>query len=431
MKGPEHTSGDHHTPRTSQEDPARNPISGNEASRDEPMQETTAMQETVQDEEASRDVNRIYLKQLGRLLARYSGFSNPESSEHTAGKQQSSQSKEKSGWLNLLVMLPWLLAGLFVFSFFRDLDGYTITLLGNTYALDGLLRIVSVSGMIGFLTNWAAITMLFKPRRRHPILGQGLVPAHKERIADRLARAVSADLINPEMIKQKIRESEAIRIYREKATHYVKQVVDHPDFRSELKQWTVDYVDSMVSDPQMRADMARRVVQELEPTVRSRTFAWYSIKTYTFFKGTSLQELVEDTLRELPQAVEQWIDRIDEMLDKLPGRLEFHAEEIEATVTMLLHQLVNRLDVYAMVEENLRRYDESRLEALIKGATHDQLRYIQYLGALFGTVGGLVIWEPLVSLVVLGLLFALFFGLDYGIMAVKNRQTEKQPPPPA
>ena len=80
-----------------------------------------------------------------------------------------------------------------------------------------MLKVLTISGLIGFMTNWVAIKMLFRPTYKRPILGQGLIPAQKDRIAYRLARAVSEDLINPEMIKKKIQESQAISRYREKA----------------------------------------------------------------------------------------------------------------------------------------------------------------------------------------------------------------------
>ena len=40
--------------------------------------------------------------------------------------------------------------------------------LGGVLPLEGLLRIISVSGLIGFVTNWVAITMLFNPRQDRP-----------------------------------------------------------------------------------------------------------------------------------------------------------------------------------------------------------------------------------------------------------------------
>ena len=128
--------------------------------------------------------------------------------------------------LKLLFLFPVLLICTFVTSFYWDFNGIQKTIFGFNIEFEGLMRILSISGLIGFLTNWLAITMLFRPAQRRPIFGQGLVPAQKDRIAYRLAAAVSEDLINPDIIKQKIQESNAIAKYREQATDYIKEVGD-------------------------------------------------------------------------------------------------------------------------------------------------------------------------------------------------------------
>ena len=163
------------------------------------------------------------------------------------------QHRSKFHWLiNLLYIFPLILLGGFVLSFFWDFNDLSVSPFGFEIALDGIMRILTISGLIGFLTNWLAIKMLFKPSTRRPILGQGLIPAQKDRIAYRLARAVSQDLINPEIIKQRIHESNAIAKYREKATEYIRTVIDDPQFRSDLKLLVVGYVDEMIAEPEVR-----------------------------------------------------------------------------------------------------------------------------------------------------------------------------------
>ncbi|MGN8226664.1 hypothetical protein [Gracilimonas sp. BCB1] len=83
-------------------------------------------------------------------------------------------------WLmNLLFVVPYLLLGVFIISFFWDFNGMSAELFGHTFSFEGLLRIISISGLIGFLTNWLAITMLFRPTHKRPILGRVLFPLRK------------------------------------------------------------------------------------------------------------------------------------------------------------------------------------------------------------------------------------------------------------
>lgn len=274
--------------------------------------------------------------------------------------------------------------------------------------------------MIGFLTNWLAIKMLFRPTKKRPILGQGLIPAQKERIAYRLAVAVSEDLINPEIIKKKIHESQAITKYREKATDYIKAIIDDPEFRLELKKLVVSYVDEMVADPEIRGTLAKTVIEQIEGAIEQNSFERVALKAYSFLKGQEMQDLVEEALNKVPGGVEKGLDKMDTFLDDLPNRIDKHSSTIEDIVTSLLYKLINQLDVHSLVEDNLRQYDEKRLEIMIKNASNDQLRYIQYLGAVLGTLGGFVIWQPLASLAVLGFIILITLGLDSLLVKMKT-----------
>jgi uncharacterized membrane protein len=60
----------------------------------------------------------------------------------------------------------------------------------------------------------------------------------------------------------------------------------------------------------------------------------------------------------------------------------------------------------------LKEYDESKIEALIRTSTNEELRYIQQLGAVIGTIGGLVIWNPVFSMISIAILLLSLYLLD-------------------
>jgi uncharacterized membrane protein YheB (UPF0754 family) len=65
------------------------------------------------------------------------------------------------------------------------------------------LLVVLVSGGIGFMTNWLAIKMLFRPHRRIPWLvvwPQGLLPREQTRFAHALGRVAAQRLMSPEAV---------------------------------------------------------------------------------------------------------------------------------------------------------------------------------------------------------------------------------------
>ncbi len=359
----------------------------------------------------TEDPDRDSIKGLGELLYRHL---QPDTSEKT--DLQKSIAKvpvvEKMLILSVLKPIPWILLAIFSFSFFWDFQGVETTIFGLTLNFEGILKIISVSGMIGFLTNWIAITMLFRPLKKRPLLGQGLIPAHKERIAYRLAFAVSEDLINPDLINQKIKDSKAIQKYRKLTLAHLKKVTTTIEFRKDLKDWLMNYLRSIVQKPEFRRSISEQLLQEIENSLKDKVLEKAALKTYTFFRGQSLNELIEELLQNLPVTAERNFNFLDEYLDDLPRKIYANSDHIDEMILQVLNRLVNQLNVQKLVEENLRKYDEKKLENMIRNATNEQLKTIQYLGAVLGTIGGFVIWELVISLIFLSTLFGSVYLID-------------------
>ena len=352
-------------------------------------------------------------EKLSDLLTTHLEFDENEPAVKSVQKLKKPDKTPKLRILSILKPVPWLLLALFIFSFLWDFNGYMVSIFGIQLHFEGILRIISVSGMIGFLTNWIAITMLFRPLKKRPLLGQGLIPAHKERIAYRLARAVSDDLINPSLIQQKIHESKAVTRYRRLALMHVRNVTSRQSFRNDLKTWILEYISSQVHDPVFRKKISAHILAELDEALQDKILEKAALKTYSFFRGQTLEEFIEDLLTKVPVTAERSIVFIDEYLDELPARIEKNSEKIDDLITQGVYKLVNQLNVQKLVEENLRTYDEEKLENMIRNATNEQLKTIQYLGAVLGTIGGFVIWEPLLSLAFLSLVFGAVFLVDW------------------
>lgn len=366
--------------------------------------------------EAARNISARSFQSLWRIIRQYNPIGSTPQPTVSQQEPPTAYTMRSGGLLKLLSYIPYLLSAGFVLSFFWDFNGLSASLFGSTLAFEGLLKIISVSGLIGFSTNWIAIKMLFKPIRKHPLLGQGLIPAQKDRIAYRLAQTVSSDLINPEIIKQKIHESQAISAFREEASGYIRDIIDNPAFRSEIKQWVVDYVDEMIADPEIRGGLSRKILGQIEDALQTKAVERVALKAYSFIRGREMQQIVDESLTRLPISVENGLDKIDRILDRLPTTFDKHSDSIENIVTALLYRLINQLNVHNLVEENLRQYDEQKLSKIIHSATNEQLSYIQYLGAVLGAVGGFIIWEPVISTAVVSICAIIIFGLDKLLM---------------
>ncbi len=321
--------------------------------------------------------------------------------------------------LRYLQLTSYLLTALFAVSFVWDFPGVSLQLWGPPVALDGLLRTLSVSGLIGFLTNWLAVTMLFQPRHRRPIFGQGLIPAQRERVIYRLAQAISERLINEQLIQQKIEESRLISRYRETALQVVRGVLEDPDFRADLKRLVVGYVEQVVAEKRVRMELVQLVIEKMEQ--HTTGFSGIVLSLLRHFKEDELQGKIDAAIRELPGSLDRVLDQCDKLLDALPARIEARSEEIEKWVTQAVLDFVRQLDVYGLLITNMSKFDEAQLEDLLKNTSNEQFNYIKYLGGVLGFFGGLVIWRPVPALMLFSVLGLSLWLLDEALVRVRSR----------
>ena len=318
-----------------------------------------------------------------------------------------------------LRVIPWVLVVLFAVSFWWDFDGQAVRLFGETIALDGLLKVLTVSGLIGFGTNWLAITMLFQPREKRAIIPQGLIPAQRERVIYRLSEAISRELINADIIKQKIKDSGVIGRYRDLAIGVVKGVVEDPGFRADLKTLAQDYAQEVLGSEPVRREVARLAVEKVEEQAGGG-LGGVALRLYRTFAEDDFQRRIDRALDELPGAVSPLLDRIDTALDAVPAKVEARADEIEEAATNAVLSFVEGFDVRTMIAERARQFDEGQLEGLLKSTSNEQLNYIKYLGAILGVFGGFVIWQPLGALALFVTVSLVLWGIDEALVRARR-----------
>lgn len=376
---------------------------------------------------AVRDVTRDRANDLKNLFSKYIRRHLPSSNrEDSAFPEPPRMVGSYAKLLPLMRLIPWILMGFFTLSAFWDFEGVTLSLFGYSLLLEGLIRIISVSGLIGFLTNWLAITMLFNPRERRPLFGQGLIPEQRERVIYRMASTISEELINADIIKQKIEESGIIPRYREMAMSVTKSVIDDEGFRDELKGIISNYVDQVIGSEDVRSRLVEFIVGKVEEYA-GEGIGGFALKTYRMINENDFQRRIEEAVEQLPSSVDSFLDEMDHLLDTVPEKIEARSQDIEDAASTMITTFVDNIDLYGMIESNMQRYDDRKLEELLKRATNEQLNYIKYLGGILGCIGGLVIWQPVLSLVSLSVLGIVLYSIDeflYRKRAVIKTTTE-------
>ncbi len=356
----------------------------------------------------------------------------------------------KSGLtLRLLRVIPWLLLALFITSFFWDFEGLSLLLddsgiylyssgeqvsvlsgysglgfptFSRMLDLEGLFVTISAAGLIGFLTNWLAITMLFHPRGNRPLLGQGIIPAQRERITDLIAIAISRDLINEEVIQERIRLSGVVPKYRDMALQVTQNLLSDEDFQQDIKALANRYIKEKLRDPELKRKLVALVMEKIDSSV-NRGIAGMAVKMYQMLNRDGFQRQIEKALDDLPESADLVVDELDHLFETLPEKISQRSDDIEQWLTKAIMAFVNTLDFYEMVSNNLLRYDERQLEDLIKSTSNDQLIYLKYLGGALGAVGGLVIFDQWLALPALTIIVGLLVAVDYFVSRVIMRRS--------
>lgn len=351
--------------------------------------------------------------------------------------------------LRLLRVVPWLLSALFITSFIWDFEGLGLLLddsgiylyssgeqasVLSSYSglgfpsfsrmldLEGLIVTISSAGLIGFFTNWLAITMLFHPRKSRPLLGQGIIPAYRERIADLIALAISRDLISEEVIQERIRLSGVVPKYRDVALQVAHNLLSDENFQQDIKVLANRYLREKLQDPELKQKLVALVMEKIDSTI-NRGIAGIAVKMYQMLNRDGFQRQIEKAIDDLPESADLVVDELDHLFETLPEKISQQSDDIEQWLTKAIMAFVNSLDIYDMVSKNLRRYDERQLEDLIKSTSNDQLIYLKYLGGALGAVGGLVIFDQWLALPTLAIIVALLVAADHLVGRILKRRS--------
>jgi uncharacterized membrane protein YheB (UPF0754 family) len=303
--------------------------------------------------------------------------------------------------LPLLKAVPTVLAIGFATSFWWDFQGVFAVVWDYSLHMEGFLRTLSVSGLIGYLTNWLAITMLFHPRERRPVWGQGLIPAQRDRVIDKLARAISDDLVTADALATALEASGIVSRFSVAIGSASRSALADPSFRYELRTAVRDGMATYLADEAQRRTLTSSIVDHLDQlateSLSNRLVRWLQAH-----RRAELEKRINRLIDRLPEMLALPDGVLDNWIDQIPALWDHHADATQSWATHAIKAAVSTLDVHGMITSNMQSFEDKRFETLIKSASNDQLDYIRYIGAVLGMMGGLVIFDPVSALLALG-----------------------------
>jgi uncharacterized membrane protein YheB (UPF0754 family) len=289
---------------------------------------------------------------------------------------------------------PWLCGLGLLFSFYWDFglqDNFQVGSL-NIH-MDSLIRMVSVSGLIGFGTNWVVIKMLFFPKKPRPIFGQGILPANKDRILYDLVVSIVDGVLNEKHLKKHLHKLDVVSQLNRTIIDGTNATLADPEFKEDLRKILVGWADNFRKDEVAVRKVLETVDRRLDDAI-PQGLSGAALRAFVSMNRTRLHNLVRVTLHKLPKTIDKELDANYDLTLNLQTSLIQNSDKTEALIAHTIHDLIERLDFYTILKANLGQLSEEPLEDMIWVAVKDKLLYIQYLGCLLGMLGGLLLWQP-------------------------------------
>jgi len=217
-----------------------------------------------------------------------------------------------------------------------------------------------IGAIIGYSTNWLAITMLFRPHRPVYVFGMrlpftpGVIPKERSRLAKSIAATVGQHVLTPEMISKKLASSP---LMKSGLTEITAAIHSHLPLLDQLDD----------KGPAMVKNLIQEHVGRLAGAFLDSKKIYESIK-----KGLSDYVTNEENIRNLSEEIEK-------------------APMVAAALEKAAEHVAQNINIEAMVEEQINSFEPAEAEAIIMFVIRRELRIVMALGGVLGFIIG---WIP-------------------------------------
>ncbi|MFH5974288.1 DUF445 domain-containing protein [Clostridium perfringens] len=266
-----------------------------------------------------------------------------------------------------------------------------------------------IGAVIGYITNWLAIKMLFRPREAKYIFGMklpftpGLIPKEKSRIANKVGETVGTHLLNSDSLSKALKDDKIKAKFNEVAKEKINQIINsNSTLEESLKNTLGENYYALKEN--MINNIAKTILESIQEEEFKNKVKFYIVdsikerlnknpeKIIDFINSNKFREIIINTLEE-----EKTRDIIGKALlkeVKTLGKEDLTIEEVipENIKPYIEEYVKSQKDTLVDIIKNLLRDDE--VSHKIKSAINDNIPSIV---SMF--LSGDVIYGKLVSLV--------------------------------
>lgn len=273
-----------------------------------------------------------------------------------------------------------------------------------------------IGALIGYLTNWLAVKMLFRPRKAlyigklHIPFTPGVIPRRKGALAKALGRMVSEMLVRKEDLKESLCSEAVSRTVAKTVLSLpsVKEVgaqVVNEEKYGAGRDKVLDFMTDRILQGILAMDLGEIITKEATETVNTFTSSNPLLKMFVSDQliatlAAPIAGKVTDFLNaegrvKLREALAEQIAPYEE---KPIAELVGNTEKFETILVNFYHTLVKRyadavvdhVHLERIVEKKINAMDPKELEALLLMVMKKELNALVWLGVPIGFIMGLV-----------------------------------------
>lgn len=273
-----------------------------------------------------------------------------------------------------------------------------------------------IGALIGYLTNWLAVKMLFRPRKAlyigklHVPFTPGVIPRRKAALATALGRMVSEMLVRKEDLKESLCSESVSRTVAKTvlALPSVREVglqVVSEEKYEHGRDKVLDFVTDRILQGILAMDLGEIITKEATETVNTFTNSNPLLKMFVSDQliatlAAPIAGKVTDFLNDEGRAKlrEALAEQLTPYEDKTIAELVGDTEKFEGILVNFYHTLVKRyadavvdhVHLERIVEKKINAMDPKELEALLLMVMKKELNALVWLGVPIGFVMGLI-----------------------------------------
>lgn len=258
--------------------------------------------------------------------------------------------------------------------------------------------LVTVASVHGYAGAWLAVRMLFRPRKPIKIFGitifpQGMIPRHRDRLANAIGKAVGEELVSKETVLEELFEKDFLRRKIQSVVDtYTEELLsqDYPSLiealPSNLRETVLDGISSLQlkiarhiqdvlkseesitsisSFVERRVDefLSRRISEVIDKEQFNKVLEFIETRTRTALKEPALEKKIGDFINKQIDNLAKTSATLGEMFT--PDAVELLKEKANEQVEPIIHQLTElataertRQQIGALIKREVHEYYE-------------------------------------------------------------------------